>query len=74
MGMWLVDQCLYGRKLPSVVEQCVWDSVDRYASTTVVPVSTLKAMAKQKRKQMKEEIKNIKKENRVVLVDHNSSS
>lgn len=74
VGMWLVDQCLYGRKLPNVVEQCVWDSVDRYASTTVVPVSTLKAMAKQKRKQMKEEIKNIKKENRVVLVDHNSSS
>lgn len=74
VGMWLVDQCLYGRKLPNVVEQCVWDSVDRYASTSVVPVSTLKAMAKQKRKQMKEEIKNIKKENRVVLVDHNSSS
>lgn len=74
VGMWLVDQCLYGRKLPNVVEQCVWDSVDRYASTTVVPVSTLKAMAKQKKKQMKEEIKNIKKENRVVLVDHNSPS
>ncbi|QID86463.1 Increased rDNA silencing protein [Saccharomyces pastorianus] len=74
VGMWLVDQCLYGRKLPNVVEQCVWDSVDRYASTTVVPVSTLKAMAKQKKKQMKEEIKNIKKENRVVLVDHNSTS
>ncbi|CAI4034777.1 hypothetical protein SMKI_11G2270 [Saccharomyces mikatae IFO 1815] len=74
VGMWLVDQCLYGRKLPNVVEQCVWDSVDRYASTTVVPVSTLKAMAKQKKKQMKEEIKNIKKENRVVLIDHNSPS
>lgn len=74
VGMWLVDQCLYGRKLPNIVEQCVWDSVDRYTSTTVVPVSTLKAMAKQKKKQMKEEIKNIKKENRVVLIDHNSPS
>ncbi|EJS42929.1 irs4p [Saccharomyces arboricola H-6] len=74
VGMWLVDQCLYGRKLPNVIEQCVWDSVDRYASTTVVPVSTLKAMAKQKKKQMKDEIKSIKKENRVVILDHNSPS
>lgn len=27
VGMWLVDQCLYGRKLPKKVDQVVWDSL-----------------------------------------------
>ncbi|CCG25597.1 Irs4 protein [Candida orthopsilosis Co 90-125] len=27
VGMWLVDQCLYGRKLPKKVESIVWDSL-----------------------------------------------
>ncbi|RLV95020.1 Increased rDNA silencing protein 4 [Spathaspora sp. JA1] len=27
VGMWLVDQCLYGRKLPKKVEPIVWDSL-----------------------------------------------
>ncbi|SCV04208.1 LAMI_0H14268g1_1 [Lachancea mirantina] len=30
VGMWLVDQSLYGRKLPTKIEKRVWDSVDRY--------------------------------------------
>lgn len=29
VGMWLVDQCLYGRKLPKAVDKVVWDSVTR---------------------------------------------
>ena len=27
VGMWLVDQCLYGRKLPKKVESIVWESL-----------------------------------------------
>ncbi|KAI5948956.1 IRS4 [Candida theae] len=27
VGMWLVDQCLYGRKLPKKIEPVVWDSL-----------------------------------------------
>ena len=27
VGMWLVDQCLYGRKLPKKVDNVVWDSL-----------------------------------------------
>ncbi|RCK57296.1 Increased rDNA silencing protein 4 [Candida viswanathii] len=27
VGMWLVDQCLYGRKLPKQVDKAVWDSL-----------------------------------------------
>lgn len=29
VGMWLVDQCLYGRKLPNKVDPRVWGSVGR---------------------------------------------
>lgn len=29
VGMWLVDQCLYGRKLPSQIDPRVWSSVGR---------------------------------------------
>ena len=28
VGMWMVDQCLYGRKLPKEIEPSVWDSVE----------------------------------------------
>ncbi|VEU22270.1 DEKNAAC103280, partial [Brettanomyces naardenensis] len=28
VGMWLIDQCLYGRKLPKVIGDEVWKSVD----------------------------------------------
>ena len=31
VGMWLVDQCLYGRKLPTSINQMIWDSVDKFA-------------------------------------------
>lgn len=27
VGMWLIDQCLYGRKLPKKVEDTVWESL-----------------------------------------------
>ncbi|GMM27333.1 Irs4 protein [Martiniozyma asiatica (nom. inval.)] len=27
VGMWIIDQCLYGRKLPKVIDSGVWDSL-----------------------------------------------
>lgn len=61
VGMWLVDQCLYGRKLPREIDQQVWDSVDRYV-VNVINSNTMKQMDKSKKRQMKQEIKNIKKD------------
>lgn len=61
VGMWLVDQCLYGRKLPRELNQQVWDSVDRYIVNVINP-ATIKHIDKTKKKQMKQEIKNIKRE------------
>lgn len=29
VGMWLVDQCLYGRKLPLKIDDTIWNSVGR---------------------------------------------
>lgn len=61
VGMWLVDQCLYGRKLPKDIDQQVWDSVDRYV-VNVINSTTMKQMDRSKKKQLKQEIKNIKKD------------
>ncbi|QLL33841.1 hypothetical protein HG536_0F01660 [Torulaspora globosa] len=61
VGMWLVDQCLYGRKLPKKISQQVWDSVDRYV-VNVLNSTAMKHMGKSKKKLMKQEIKNIKKD------------
>lgn len=61
VGMWLVDQCLYGRKLPKEVGQQVWDSVDRYV-VNVINSTAMKHLDKSKKKLMKQEIKNIKKD------------
>lgn len=67
VGMWLVDQCLYGRKLPKDIDQQVWDSVDRYV-VNVINSTTMKQMDKSKKRQMKQEIKNIKKDMKNVNV------
>lgn len=61
VGMWLVDQCLYGRKLPREINQQVWDSVDKYV-VNVINSTAMKHMGKNKKKLMKQEIKNIKKD------------
>lgn len=60
VGMWLVDQCLYGRKLPKKVDQIVWDSADKYI-VNILNNNTLKVMNKQKQKKYKTEMKSIKK-------------
>ncbi|CCE81342.1 Piso0_001240 [Millerozyma farinosa CBS 7064] len=36
VGMWLVDQCLYGRKLPKKVESSVWDSLGNIGLNVVI--------------------------------------
>lgn len=36
VGMWLVDQCLYGRKLPKTVPKSVWNSVGNFGLNVVL--------------------------------------
>ncbi|KAK6204731.1 increased rDNA silencing protein 4 [Scheffersomyces amazonensis] len=36
VGMWLVDQCLYGRKLPKKVDDIVWESLGYIGINVVV--------------------------------------
>lgn len=36
VGMWLVDQCLYGRKLPKEVNELVWSSVGNIGVRVVI--------------------------------------
>ncbi|CCH43925.1 Increased rDNA silencing protein 4 [Wickerhamomyces ciferrii] len=36
IGMWLVDQCLYGRKLPKVLDESVWNSVSQLGVNVVI--------------------------------------
>ncbi|GAV51487.1 hypothetical protein ZYGR_0AD06700 [Zygosaccharomyces rouxii] len=61
VGMWLVDQCLYGRKLPKEIDQKVWSSVDKYAVSTINSTN-LRNLDRTKKKQMRKEIKNIKRD------------
>lgn len=61
VGMWLVDQCLYGRKLPKEIDHKVWSSVDKYVVSTI-NTANLKHLDRNKKKLMRQEIKNIKKE------------
>lgn len=61
VGMWLVDQCLYGRKLPKEIDHKVWSSVDKYVVSTINSAN-LKQLDRSRKKLMKQELKNIKKE------------
>jgi hypothetical protein len=36
VGMWYVDQCLYGRKLPKNVDENVWNSVSNVGLNVVI--------------------------------------
>lgn len=46
VGIWLVDQCLYGRKLPHKIDDAIWKSVSRLGVT----VEIIKTKAKTKKK------------------------
>ena len=61
--MWLVDQCLYGRKLPDEVPSMVWDSVDSYTMNLIqsrIEMESRQKKNKSKRTLMKRELKHIK--------------
>ena len=36
VGMWLIDQCLYGRKLPKKVDDSVWESISSIGVNVVI--------------------------------------
>lgn len=40
VGMWLIDQCLYGRKLPKRVDDVVWDSLGYIGVNVVIKKSS----------------------------------
>lgn len=42
VGMWLVDQCLYGRKLPKAVDAQVWNSVSHLGVSVVIKPRKIK--------------------------------
>lgn len=63
VGMWLVDQCLYGRKLPEEVPSIVWNSVDSYTMNLIqvrIAHESKQKQKKSKRKLMKRELRHIK--------------
>lgn len=62
IGMWLVDQCLYGRKLPQVIDQRVWDSVDKFVIN--IPNNNPHHLYRTRKKMLRKELKTIKKDNK----------
>lgn len=56
VGMWLVDQCLYGRKLPTQIDYEVWKSVSRLNVTVDI------RLGKKKKRENKEREKRIRKD------------
>lgn len=68
VGMWLVDQCLYGRKLPSKVDAQVWNSVARLSLKIRVNKAADKKQRKQDRKRTKKNKKKRRKEPRLVVL------
>ncbi|GMM58200.1 hypothetical protein DAKH74_048160 [Maudiozyma humilis] len=63
IGMWLVDQCLYGKKLPTELGSAIWNSVDGNVLSSIQPKAeqTVKIKRKSKRNIVGRELKNIKK-------------
>lgn len=59
-GMWLVDQCLYGRKLPKQIDQRVWDSVDKFVIS--IPNNNPHHRHRRRKKMLRKELKTIKKD------------
>ncbi|CAI4043657.1 hypothetical protein SKDZ_10G1300 [Saccharomyces kudriavzevii ZP591] len=76
VGMWLVDQCLYGRKLTNELDQRVWNSVDNYVLGTinVKPTSAERypnadnVVEKPSKLSVRQELKNIKRDLRNVRI------
>ncbi|AAS53474.1 AFR103Wp [Eremothecium gossypii ATCC 10895] len=64
VGMWLVDQSLYGRKLPRELDRRVWDSVDKYVINVNGSNKNPKHHHRTRKKLLKKELKLIKKESK----------
>ena len=65
--MWLIDQCLYGKKLPDEIPDLVWNSVDKMIIGVDI---SHKSLLKNKKKIARQEIKELKRHERVVK-EHN---
>lgn len=63
VGMWLIDQCLYGKKLPDKVPDLVWTSVDKMVIGVDI---SHKSLLRNKKKIARQEIKDLKKHEKVV--------
>ena len=63
VGMWLIDQCLYGKKLPDEIPDLVWNSVDKMIIGVDI---SHKSLLKNKKKIARQEIKELKRHERVV--------
>lgn len=61
VGMWLVDQSLYGRKLPQKLDSKVWDSVNKYVINVGKSNKNPKYHHRTRKKLLKKELKLIKK-------------
>ncbi|CCF55592.1 hypothetical protein KAFR_0A01540 [Kazachstania africana CBS 2517] len=56
LGMWLVDQCLYGRKLPEYISQPLWDSVDNNMMNIIQEKTYNELYSKQKKKNVRSKL------------------
>lgn len=63
VGMWLIDQCLYGKKLPDKVPDLVWTSVDKMVIGVDI---SHKSLMRNKKKIARQEIKDLKKHEKFV--------
>ncbi|CAI4044617.1 hypothetical protein SUVZ_10G1170 [Saccharomyces uvarum] len=76
VGMWLVDQCLYGRKLTNELDQRVWSSVDNHILGAInpQPIATDRhhnadnVLEKPSKLTVRQELKNIKRDLRNVRI------
>lgn len=63
VGMWLIDQCLYGKKLPAAIPDLVWDSVDKMVIGVDV---SHKSLQRNKKRNARREIKELKRHEKFV--------
>ena len=59
VGMWLVDQSLYGRRLPSAVDENIWLCVD-IGGQRLLPRDE-RSLYREKKRLLKEEMKSVKR-------------
>lgn len=65
VGMWLVDQCLYGRKLPPKIDDTLWSSVGRL---------NVRIKIRRRKEELKAERQNMKKQKKAAAKSKKSKS